>query len=259
MSTSLRGSDLEGRTVYSSDGEKLGKVSSVLEDDMGHAQYIEVTSGWFGTRRHTIPLQGLQHDGDDLRVAYTKQMLEGAPTFEDHEHIDYDRERTLGAHYGHGVRDWDDTRDRWLDEEDLSRGPTPETRHPHGGLDDASDITQGPTPETRDVLRRTEDDPTAAGQPMADSRTREGGGAVTDRDRDLGTTDRMGDRDMGTGGMGTGSMAGTGEGMMAGGERGAGGSYRSGRIRLRRYMAAGSDTGSGMSGVTGTGRAGDRI
>ena len=77
-----------------------------------------------------------------------------------------------------------------LSGEDLSRGPTPETRHPAGhvegkdfaerdheigetgGADDVRDTTQGPTPETRQVMRATDDDDAAAGQPDADPRTR---------------------------------------------------------------------------------------
>lgn len=204
MSTqSLTTTDLEGRTVYSSDGEKLGKVDSILTDDRGAPQYVEVRSGWFGTRRHTVPLHGMQRSGDDLTLPYSKEMLESAPTFEDHEHIDYDRERTLGTHYGHEIRDWDDNRDNWLAGEDLSRGPTPETRHPAGyvegrdkdeagvagetgGLDDVRDTTQGPTPETRRVMRATDDDPAAAMQPDADARTRGdvGGNQDLDTDRD---------------------------------------------------------------------------
>jgi sporulation protein YlmC with PRC-barrel domain len=200
MSTqSMTSTDLEGRTVYSSDGEKLGKVDSVLTDDRGAPQYLEVRSGWFGTRRHTVPISGIQRAGDDLTLPYTKSMLESAPTFEEHEHIDYDRERSLGTHYGTEIRAWDDARDNWLAGEDLSRGPTPETRHPEGyvegrdfaeagetgGLDDVRDTTQGPTPETRRVMRATDDDPAAAMQPEADARTRGDVGGNQDLDRDL--------------------------------------------------------------------------
>ncbi len=74
--------------------------------------------------------------------------------------------------------------------EDLSRGPTPETRHPAGhvegrdlaeddtlhgetgGVDDVRDTTQGPTPETRQVMRATDDDSAASGQPTSDPATR---------------------------------------------------------------------------------------
>jgi hypothetical protein len=182
MSTRRSESKLEGRTVYASDGEKLGKIDSVLVDDSGKPLYAEVKSGWFGSRRHTVPVSGLSPDGDDLTAAYTKEQLESAPTFDEGEEIDYDRERAIGSHYGTDVRDWDDDRDRWLAGEDLSRGPTPETRHPDGGLDDVRDTTQGPTPETRQAMRVSDDDAAASGQPEADARTREGATTGTGRD-----------------------------------------------------------------------------
>ena len=191
MSKQRRG--LEGRTVYASDGEKLGKIDSVLEDDTGMPLYTEVKSGWFGSRRHTVPVSGLSPDGDDLTAAYTKEQLESAPTFDEGEEIDYDRERAIGTHYGTDVRDWDDDRDRWLAGEDLSRGPTPETRHPDGGLDDVRDTTQGPTPETRQAMRVSDDDAAASGQPDADRRTR--GDVGGNQDEDL----EFADRDVTTG------------------------------------------------------------
>jgi hypothetical protein len=87
-----------------------------------------------------------------------------------------------------------------LSGEDLSRGPTPETRHPAGhvegedfaegdsavgetgGVDDVRDTTQGPTPETRQTMRATDDDDAAAGQPGADRGTRADVGGNQDTD-----------------------------------------------------------------------------
>jgi hypothetical protein len=90
------------------------------------------------------------------------------------EVIGYDRERELGGHCGDDVRAWDDATDRWLTGDDLSHGPTPQTRHPDGwvhdgertvgrpedatgGVDDIRDTTQGPTPRRpgRCAPRRT--------------------------------------------------------------------------------------------------------
>ena len=56
--------------------------------------------------------------------------------------------------------------------EDLSKGPTPQTRHPQGDLDDVEDTTQGPTPETRQAVRASKDDPSASGEPTSDPKTR---------------------------------------------------------------------------------------
>jgi len=170
---------LDGRKVITSDGEKLGKVDGVLTDDMGRPQYLEVKTGWFGSKRHAIPIQQINaslEDDSDIVVPYTKEQLENAPTLDDDEDLDYDREQHVGRHYGTPVREWDDTRDRWLAEEDLSRGPTPPIRHPAGGLDSPADTTQGPTPETRGANRVADRDDAAAGQPEADRETRHGGG-----------------------------------------------------------------------------------
>lgn len=87
-----------------------------------------------------------------------------------------------------------------LSGEDLSRGPTPQTRHPAGhvdgrdaaeggaphgetgGYDDLNDTTQGPTPETRQVMRATDDDGAASGQPESDPATRADVGGNQDVD-----------------------------------------------------------------------------
>ena len=177
---------LHGRTVYAADGEKLGKVDDVFVDADGTPVYVETKKGLFSGRRHVVPVAGMTvADDDDLRVAYTREQLENAPPLGDDDEIDYDRERALGSHYGTGVRDWDERRDP-LAGEDLSRGPTPETRHPEGGRDDVRDTTEGPTPETR-IANRVADgtDDSAAGQPGADARTLGGGTQDADRAAEL--------------------------------------------------------------------------
>jgi hypothetical protein len=91
-----------------------------------------------------------------------REQLESAPTLEEAAHLDYDRERELGRHYGYTVADWDEDRDRWT-EEDLTRGPTPETRGDFGHRREADrgrrgrDTSDGPTPETRAVMAATPD------------------------------------------------------------------------------------------------------
>ena len=111
----------------------------LLESD--EPAYVETRKGLFSGQRHVMPVEGMSASDDDLTVAYTKDQIEGAPPVNQDDEIDYERERELGAHYGAQVRDWDDARDSWRGE-DLSRGPTPETRHPGGGLDDARDTTE---------------------------------------------------------------------------------------------------------------------
>src|SRR5262245_21789341 len=116
---------LEGRTVYSTDGDKLGKVDHVLADSLGRPQYLAVKSGWFGTQPPAVPIWDISTDGDDIVVPFTKDQLKNAPTFDDDEHITYGHEQEIGRHYGRDTRLWDDSID--LTGEDLSKGPTPET------------------------------------------------------------------------------------------------------------------------------------
>lgn len=141
-------------TVTTRDGDRLGEVESLMIDQSEAVQYLVVRTGWFGRKRHAIPAQGLEVADDDVVVVpYTKDQLNAAPTLDDDDRLDYDRERTLGDHYGATVRAWDDSRDGWLGEEDLTRGPTPETRHPDATVDVDADTSQGPTPETRVRVR----------------------------------------------------------------------------------------------------------
>jgi uncharacterized protein (TIGR02271 family) len=190
---SLDASTLIGRKVFASDGEKLGKVDDILTDGSGHPQYLEIKTGWFGGKRHAVPVDRIDTSGGEINVPYDRAELESAPTHEEGELVDYDRERALAAHYGHEVPRWRDS--DALAGEDLSRGPTPRTRHPEGGLDDLEDTTQGPTPETRRAVRSTKADPAAPGQPAADRATR----GRTDAGQDRGSLRGAADRSDGAG------------------------------------------------------------
>jgi uncharacterized protein (TIGR02271 family) len=106
MSTRNTGRNLEGRTVYSSDGEKLGKVDDVLMDEAGTPRYVQVKSGWFGMRRHTIPVTGFSSDRGNLITPYTKSQFESAPTFAEEDEIGDEDQRTIDRHYGVDVQGW---------------------------------------------------------------------------------------------------------------------------------------------------------
>jgi uncharacterized protein (TIGR02271 family) len=120
VSTPISGRELEGRTVYSSDGEKLGKVHDVLVDETGSMRYVRVRSGWFGTRHHTIPVTGFTEDGDKLLTPYTKAQFESAPTFEDDDELGVEYQDAIDRHYGQGRRTTDDAMTR--SEEELRVG-----------------------------------------------------------------------------------------------------------------------------------------
>ncbi|MEZ5081023.1 MAG: PRC-barrel domain-containing protein [Thermoleophilia bacterium] len=114
---------LEGATVYTRDDEKVGSVSEVWTDADGRPTHVEVTSGWFGTDKHIIPLSKLARRGDEYVAMQSKKELEEAPRYRGEDLLDYGREREIGEHYGEYVREWDAEHDH-----DLTEGPTPETR-----------------------------------------------------------------------------------------------------------------------------------
>ena len=109
--------------------------------------------------------------------------------------------------------------------EDLSEGPTPETRHPHGDLDDVEDTTQGPTPETRRAVRKSKDDPAASGEPGSDPRTRRERAGNQDRTDDV-------DVDRGSERSKTGDSITRSEEELAVGTR----KQEAGRVRMRKTV-----------------------
>ena len=87
--------DLDGMEVRDRNGDKIGKVDDAYTDDQGgFARYLAVKTGWFGTKRHMIPVDdiSMESDGDDryLTVPYDKDQLRDGPTFERDE--DFTRE-----------------------------------------------------------------------------------------------------------------------------------------------------------------------
>jgi uncharacterized protein (TIGR02271 family) len=91
----------QGRTMISSDGEKLGKITEVYEDpETGKVDWATVSSGLFGTKSNFVPLAGASPDGEDVRVNVTKEQVKDAPGVEDDGDLSEPEERRLFEHYG---------------------------------------------------------------------------------------------------------------------------------------------------------------
>ena len=105
--------------VVDQDGNKVGSAGQVYVDDhTGEPSWVTVKTGLFGTSESFAPLQGASMDGDDVRIAYTKDQVKEAPTIEPGQELDPELERRMWEHYGlEGYGDWrgeDRTRDRGL-------------------------------------------------------------------------------------------------------------------------------------------------
>ena len=104
-------------------------------------------TGMFGSKESFAPLYGSTMDGDDLRLAVSKDLVKDAPNVDDDGHMEQDEAEALFAHYqGHMGTTSNDRRDT----------VTEDTR---GDLADWSDVqghdTSGPT--TDDAMTRSEE------------------------------------------------------------------------------------------------------
>lgn len=90
-----------GRTIVGSDGEKIGSIKEIYEDQStGQPEWATVGAGLFGTKLHFVPLAGAAPDGEDVRAQVTKSQVKDAPGVESDGQLSEHEERTLFEHYG---------------------------------------------------------------------------------------------------------------------------------------------------------------
>ena len=93
--------DLANATAYDRDGDKLGSVKEVyINDTTGQPDFVEVGHGLFGLQSSIVPLRGHTLRGGELRLAFTKDLIEDAPVLGDHAHLSSAEEVQVYRHYG---------------------------------------------------------------------------------------------------------------------------------------------------------------
>ena len=93
-------SQAQGETVYSSDGEKIGKVEEIFYDEeTNQPEWVGIGTGLLGTKRVLVPVQGADFRSDGLYVPYSKEQAKAAPDV-DSDEISQDTESALYSHYG---------------------------------------------------------------------------------------------------------------------------------------------------------------
>ncbi|MFD3610658.1 PRC and DUF2382 domain-containing protein [Streptomyces atroolivaceus] len=93
--------ELDGLTVYDSDGEKVGTVGRVyVDDDTGKPDWITVKTGMFGMKESFVPLAGARRVGSDLHVSHPKDRVKDAPRVDADAHLSVSEEEELYRHYG---------------------------------------------------------------------------------------------------------------------------------------------------------------
>ena len=100
MTTTTDAYTWQGRELIGADGETIGKIKEIYEDTTsGKPEWALVSSGFFGTRSHFIPLAGAHPEGEGVHVDATKDLVKSAPSIEGGGQLSEEDERRLFEHY----------------------------------------------------------------------------------------------------------------------------------------------------------------
>ena len=104
MITAAQLHDLPGRTLYSADGGKIGRIDTLYVDreDGQQPTFVTVHTGLFGTSTSFVPLAEAVLDGDRVVVPYAKSQVSDAPRVETDSDLEPAEEARLYQHYGLG-------------------------------------------------------------------------------------------------------------------------------------------------------------
>jgi uncharacterized protein (TIGR02271 family) len=92
-----------GRTVVSSDGDKIGKLEEIyLDTETGGPEWATVTTGLFGTQQTFVPLAEATPRGEEVVVPYDKDQVKQAPAVDPDGQLSHDEEARLYDHYDRG-------------------------------------------------------------------------------------------------------------------------------------------------------------
>jgi stress response protein YsnF len=95
-------SELRGTPVYSSDGEKIGDVEEIFYDySTRQPEWIGIGTGFFGTKRVLVPVEGASGNAEAFTVAYTKDQVKDSPDI-DSDEISQETEQEIYSYYGLG-------------------------------------------------------------------------------------------------------------------------------------------------------------
>jgi uncharacterized protein (TIGR02271 family) len=119
---------MRGATVYDSTGDKIGTVEEIFYDeDTNRPEWIGIGTGFFGTKRVLVPIDGARVEGDEITIRYSADQVKDSPDI-DSDEISYETEQELYAYYrlgpSSGRRGTDDDADQELTraEEELRVG-----------------------------------------------------------------------------------------------------------------------------------------
>ena len=93
--------DITRATAYDVDGEKLGSVKEVyINDSTGQPDFVEIGHGLFGMSSSLVPLRGHRLDGENLKLAFSKDRIQDAPNIDHYAHLTDADQDTIYRHFG---------------------------------------------------------------------------------------------------------------------------------------------------------------
>jgi uncharacterized protein (TIGR02271 family) len=94
--------EMNGQPVMDSAGQQIGKVEEIFVDDQsGQPEWVGIGTGFLGTKRVLVPVQGASMSDGGLTVGYDTEKVKGSPDI-DGDHISEQTEQELYAYYGLG-------------------------------------------------------------------------------------------------------------------------------------------------------------
>ena len=98
----VRLDELRGAPVFDRDGDKIGDVEEIFYDHATNkAEWIGIGTGFFGTKRVLVPVQGASTYEDGISVPYDKDQVKDSPDL-DSDDISGETEHELYSYYGLG-------------------------------------------------------------------------------------------------------------------------------------------------------------
>src|SRR5215213_6054041 len=77
-----------GRDAYDRNGDKVGKIVDIYYDDYtSRPEWVAVRTGLFGRKVTFVPIAGSSVSGDDLQLAYDKDLIKDAPNCDAEGHL----------------------------------------------------------------------------------------------------------------------------------------------------------------------------
>ncbi len=148
-------SDLTHATAHDSNGEKLGSIKEVyINDTTGQPDFVEVAHGLFGRSSSIVPLRGHRLDGDNLQLAFPKNLIKDAPDIRDDEHLSEEDHATIYRHFGLDDTPTPEAHERHVFDDSTGDRFDRDPADPHPGTDthdpgDHRDMTDAPADRLR--------------------------------------------------------------------------------------------------------------